>query len=627
MSGTDSSVTVDGQHRASESEQDPVRSTRSGKLDSAEVKAKGYGQLSEADARTRADDRRRTTPQDGNGLSPSQRAPDHAPAISVEPSSNADDKKLPPVPVETPRDGALHANPRSLQPGSPGQPSGAESDPASERADVSRPRTQSVASSNGAARPPLLSSMIFVVGALETIGSSKDARRRRQLGDATQKALNAIKESDPQLPDPEIVFQPLQLATMTGNVTLTTVALDCIGKLISYSYFAAPYGAKRTQEAGADEQLPLIERAIDTIIECFQGEATPHETQLQIVKSLLAAVLNDKIVVHGAGLLKAVRQTYNIFLLSKSSSNQQIAQGTLTQMIGTIFERLKIRLALKEARLKASKHSETVESDATSPLAVDAQDPMAANDEPHGAHNESSAYPLADSNGHERTREERITLQSFENRKSFDDDRIHDDAPTTVTRAPIGPQNNRTPFGLATRRQSHRDSRRSDDATDDDEEDEIYIKDAFLVFRAMCKLSIKTLPAEQLLDLKSQGMRQKLLSLHLVHTILNSHMLVFTSSLATIRSSSSDEPSTFLQATKQYLCLSLSRNGASSVNRVFEVSCEIFWLMLKSLRMMLKVRKPFSGWNVIFSNVVSRKKSKCSSRRSISPFLRDGTRQ
>src|SRR5690606_14923357 len=81
----------------------------------------------------------------------------------------------------------------------------------------------------------------------------------------------------------------------------------------------------------------------------------PVEVQLQIVKSLLAAVLNDKIVVHGAGLLKAIRQIYNVFLLSRNTANQQIAQGTLTQMVGTVFERVKTRLLMKEARLSASK--------------------------------------------------------------------------------------------------------------------------------------------------------------------------------------------------------------------------------------------------------------------------------
>jgi brefeldin A-inhibited guanine nucleotide-exchange protein len=44
----------------------------------------------------------------------------------------------------------------------------------------------------------------------------------------------------------------------------------------------------------------------------------------------------------------------------------------------------------------------------------------------------------------------------------------------------------------------------------------------------------------------------------------------------------------FLQATKQYLCLSLSRNAVSPVIQVFELSVEIFWCMLKELRAQMK---------------------------------------
>jgi brefeldin A-inhibited guanine nucleotide-exchange protein len=136
---------------------------------------------------------------------------------------------------------------------------------------------------------------------------------------------------------------------------------------------------------------------------------------------------------------------------------------------------------------------------------------------------------------------------------------------------------------------SAQDNSESNDTAEEEEEDEIYIKDAFLVFRSMCKLSTKILSPEQQQDIKSQNMRSKLLSLHLIRTLLDNNMFVFTSPLVTIRSSSNNEPTTFIQAVKQYLCLSLSRNGTSSVNRVFEVSCEIFWLMLKNMRVMLKV--------------------------------------
>lgn len=83
-------------------------------------------------------------------------------------------------------------------------------------------------------------------------------------------------------------------------------------------------------------------------------------------------------------------------------------------------------------------------------------------------------------------------------------------------------------------------------------------------------------------------MRSKLLSLHLILTILRSHADLFINPFISIPSNSSLEMTPFLQATKQYLCLSLSRNAVSTVNQVFELSVEIFWCMLKDMRAQMK---------------------------------------
>ena len=82
-------------------------------------------------------------------------------------------------------------------------------------------------------------------------------------------------------------------------------------------------------------------------------------------------------------------------------------------------------------------------------------------------------------------------------------------------------------------------------------------------------------------------MRSKLLSLHLILTILQSHVALFASPQILIPSSSSSR-ATFVQATKQYLALSLSRNAVSPVGQVFELSVEIFWNVLKGLRGKMK---------------------------------------
>lgn len=473
---------------------------------------------------------------------------------------------------------------------SPVPPASADSTPAALTNGISahtleRSEAQSTGATNNTQRSPI-SSMVFVVTALEQIAASKEARRKKQLGESANKVLATIKQQE-TAPTPEDIFEPLRLATETSSIPLTTTALDCIGKLISYSYFSIPSPAADPDTVQQKPpQPPLIERAIETICDCFQDEATPAEVQLQIVKSLLAAVLNDKIIVHGAGLLKAVRQVYNIFLQSKSTANQQVAQGTLTQMVGTVFERVMVRLSMKEARLNmsrvASEKGTANASQADLAIGTPTIEGSEIDGAPDGNGSEANSTAAPD-HPVRKVPGEVLTLQSFENAKSFDDAKIGDNAPTMVTRLKSAQKATRTPSG----QQSNGDEEAP--TPDEDEEDEIFVKDAFLIFRSMCRLSTKILPQDQQQDIRSSNMRSKLVSLSIIRTLLNNNMAVFISPLVVIRGSTNNEPTSFGQAINQYLRLSLSRNGASSVRQVFETCSEIFWLMLKDMRVLLKV--------------------------------------
>lgn len=427
-----------------------------------------------------------------------------------------------------------------------------------------------------------VSSTVFIITSLDTIGASKEARKNKELEDTVKNALANVKQSEQQPIDPEIIFRPLYLATKSLSIPLQVTALDCIGKLITYSYFAFP-SAKESESTAqgenAPERPPLIERAIDAICDCFENEATPVEIQQQIIKSLLAAVLNDKIVVHGAGLLKAVRQIYNIFIYSKSTPNQQIAQGSLTQMVSTVFDRVRVRLELKDLRIRDGERGQGGTSD---PATLDAGETSPYNEQDQVSETASASVSGVDQPVSKEPAE-KLTLQSFESSKDVAS--VNENAPTMVTRAKLNRQRASRSISGAPE-----DEKEDFDSAAEDEEDEIYVKDAFLVFRALCKLSHRILSHDQQQDLKSQNMRTKLLSLHLIHYLINNQVPVFTSPLVTIRSGSNNSDAmTLLQAIRPHLCLSLSRNGSSSVPRVFQVCCEIFWLMLKHMRVMMKV--------------------------------------
>jgi len=198
-------------------------------------------------------------------------------------------------------------------------------------------------------------SMVLITSALETIASSKEARRSTPLRESTQRALELIR-SNQGGDKPREIFEPLRLACETRNEKLMIASLDCISKLISYSFFAedehqasyslpspppSPQPAGRPSAGASQSSIPLpslVDLVAHTITSCHT-ETTPDAVSLQIVKALLSLVLSPTILVHHSSLLKAVRTVYNIFLLSTDPVNQMVAQGGLTQMVHHVFSR------------------------------------------------------------------------------------------------------------------------------------------------------------------------------------------------------------------------------------------------------------------------------------------------
>lgn len=101
-------------------------------------------------------------------------------------------------------------------------------------------------------------------------------------------------------------------------------------------------------------------------------------------------------------------------------------------------------------------------------------------------------------------------------------------------------------------------------------------KDAFLVFRSLCKLSMKPLPESP--DPKSHELRSKILSLEMLLSIVQNAGQVFRSN------------DTFITAIKQYLCVALSKNGVSPIPEVFHLSLAIFVALLSKFKAHLKVQ-------------------------------------
>lgn len=99
-------------------------------------------------------------------------------------------------------------------------------------------------------------------------------------------------------------------------------------------------------------------------------------------------------------------------------------------------------------------------------------------------------------------------------------------------------------------------------------------KDAFLAFRALCKLSIRS--AEGAPGSELTTVRGKVLALELLKILLENSGPRFT------------EGERFVGAIRQYLCLSLLKNCQSAVPAVLRLCCSIFLTLMAKFRRHLK---------------------------------------
>lgn len=107
--------------------------------------------------------------------------------------------------------------------------------------------------------------------------------------------------------------------------------------------------------------------------------------------------------------------------------------------------------------------------------------------------------------------------------------------------------------------------------------DDPFELDAYLMFRAFCKLSLRPISNEMSSDLKNNiDVKSKILSLQLILATLQNAKSSFKTSVHMIN------------AIKRYLCVSLSKNGVSPINEVFELSIGIFVALMADYKQHLK---------------------------------------
>uniref|UniRef100_A0A8C8F4C7 SEC7 domain-containing protein n=1 Tax=Oncorhynchus tshawytscha TaxID=74940 RepID=A0A8C8F4C7_ONCTS len=414
---------------------------------------------------------------------------------------------------------------------------------------------------------------MFLNRALEKILADKEVKKAHhsQLRKACEVALGELYCGNDTIIEADKYFLPFELACQSKCPRIVITSLDCLQKLIAYGHLTGN---------APDNTTPgkrLIDRIIETICGCFQGPQTDQGVQLQIIKALLTSVTSQHIEIHEGTVLQAVRTCYNIYLASKNLINQTTAKATLTQMLNVIFARMENQ-ALQEARQMEKELSQQGQEPPASPHL---EPPASPKQEQHTASPppQEEATQMPEQNTREDLEPENSSVSCSAENEQTEADQATAAATQGKSLSLYGNHSTVSMESclLSQWKSLFHISVSTSGSSPVAKFSHILQKDAFLVFRSLCKLSMKPL-SDGPPDPKSHELRSKVLSLQLLLSILQNAGPVFKTN------------EMFINAIKQYLCVALSKNGVSSVPEVFELSLSIFLTLLSHFKTHLKMQ-------------------------------------
>lgn len=314
------------------------------------------------------------------------------------------------------------------------------------------------------------------------------------------------------LAESESILSPLINACGTAFLKIVDPAVDCIQKLIAYGYLRGEADSTGGHEA------KLLSKLIESVCKCH--DLGDDAIELLVLKTLLSAVTSMSLRIHGDCLLQIVRTCYDIYLGSKNVVNQTTAKASLIQMLVIVFRRMEADSSTVPIQpIVVAELMEPVEkSDADGSMTMFVQGFITKiMQDIDGMMNPENKISLAGHDGaFETTTVE--TTNPADLLDSTDKDML--DAKyweISMYKTALEGRKGELVDGEGER--------------DDDLEVQIGNKlrrDAFLVFRALCKLSMKTPPKEALAD--PQLMKGKIVALELLKILLENAGAVFRTS-------------------------------------------------------------------------------------------------
>ncbi|PNY04504.1 brefeldin a-inhibited guanine nucleotide-exchange protein 2-like [Trifolium pratense] len=135
------------------------------------------------------------------------------------------------------------------------------------------------------------------------------------------------------LAESESILTPLINAAGSGVLKIADPAVDAIQKLIAHGYLRG-----EADPGGTSGEAKLLSNMIESVCKCH--DFGDEGMELLVLKTLLSAVTSISLRIHGDCLLLIVRTCYDIYLVSKNMVNQTTAKASLIQMLVIVFRRM-----------------------------------------------------------------------------------------------------------------------------------------------------------------------------------------------------------------------------------------------------------------------------------------------
>lgn len=374
----------------------------------------------------------------------------------------------------------------------------------------------------------------------------------------------------------------LKDASDTKKPAILELVLDCLQKLMSFKLIqgsVAVLSNRKSDLGKLDDdscgrpapdfaaQEPQAQ-VLDLCLRC--DESGDEAVELRLLKALLTAVTSPTLHVHGQALLLIIRACYQVYLTSRSDVNQTTAKAALTQVIGVVFQRMEAgNEQIVPPPIQVADALGLPPADASNMSAFVQQflhDVVAAVD-PWGSLSKDVSKGLDEA----FVEEGHAPVSKSEEAAALPKVDVFIDPNNQIDREHIEWRDKtETGSSLSFSLASQNDAAKSDSKT----VESTLQKDSFLVFRALCKLSIRSMDNTPGSDLTT--IRGKILALELLKILLDNSGPIFRTS------------DRFISAIKQYLCLSLLKNAASNIPQVQRLCASIFLVLLLNFRKYLK---------------------------------------